>query len=351
LVLLCCLIETASAAFNHAATEPHYGNFSLRESEASEFSTYEIADPTKENGEWIYDGALGVPVYVRQNPWTSFDPDGLTGWQINPMPMEVMAGRAIAEGAHAYAQTHPRVMGGVKAAGGAAETIVGGAAILAPEPTMVTKVVGTAAVAHGADTFQAGVHQMFSGEQQRTLTSQGIEKVATAAGASNPVAIGEWTDAGLGMGLSLGSGFLSNTAKAPAIISSARLTAQEAGNLGGQAKSWWLKGAEGDAAWSGLSATDKFYFEIGQKTLNDATFGNFSHITDTVARGKAMVEEMGVVKATMTVSPKAANPGAAGTLSTGPTPGARAGIRAGGVGGGVAGESTKIVESKKEDDE
>jgi hypothetical protein len=77
LALLCCLTETASAAFNHAATEPHYGNFLLRESKALDFSAYEIADPIKENGEWIYDGALGVPAYVRQNPWTKFDPLGL----------------------------------------------------------------------------------------------------------------------------------------------------------------------------------------------------------------------------------------------------------------------------------
>lgn len=77
LAMLLGLTETASAAFNPSAQNPHYGNFLLRESEASGFSAYEIADPIKENGEWIYDSALGVPVYVRQNPWTAFDPDGL----------------------------------------------------------------------------------------------------------------------------------------------------------------------------------------------------------------------------------------------------------------------------------
>jgi hypothetical protein len=75
--MLLGLTESASAAFNPAAQYPHCGNSSLRESEASEFSAYEIADLTKENGEGIYDGALGVPVYVRQNPWTFFDSLGL----------------------------------------------------------------------------------------------------------------------------------------------------------------------------------------------------------------------------------------------------------------------------------
>jgi hypothetical protein len=77
LALLCCLTVTASAAFNRAATEPHYRNFLLLESEASASEWLQLADPTKENGEWIYGGVLGVPVYVRQNPWSSFDPEGL----------------------------------------------------------------------------------------------------------------------------------------------------------------------------------------------------------------------------------------------------------------------------------
>ncbi len=305
------------------------------------FHSYDFA-PDVRNGPNLY-------CYVRQNPWTKFDPDGLVAWSINPNPPEVQAGRAIGEMAHDFAQKHPRVMGGVKAVGGAAEVFVGGAAILAPEPTMVTKVAGGAAIAHAGDTFQAGVRQMFSGEQKRTLTSQGVEKIAAVAGASNPAAIGELTDAGLGMGLSLGSGLLSNTAKAPTIIASARATAQESGTLIGQTKSWWLKGAEGDAAWSRLSAADKLYFEIGQKTVTSATLGKFSHIADPVARGRAMVQEMGVVKATMTVNTKALNPGVSGTLSTGPTPGGRLGVRAGGAAGGASGNAAKLTESKDDD--
>ena len=36
-----------------------------------------IADPDREIGVWLYDSALGVPVYVKQNPWTFYDPLGL----------------------------------------------------------------------------------------------------------------------------------------------------------------------------------------------------------------------------------------------------------------------------------
>ena len=77
LALLLGLAGSASAAFNHAATDPHYGNFLLQTSEAPARITLAIADPDREIGVWLYDSTLGVPVYVQQNPWTSFDPLGL----------------------------------------------------------------------------------------------------------------------------------------------------------------------------------------------------------------------------------------------------------------------------------
>jgi hypothetical protein len=77
LALLLGLAGVASAAFNAAATDPHYGIFLPQLSEAPARMPLEIADPTRENGVWLYDSTLGVPVYVKQNPWTSFDPEGL----------------------------------------------------------------------------------------------------------------------------------------------------------------------------------------------------------------------------------------------------------------------------------
>jgi hypothetical protein len=76
LALLLGLAGSASAAFNAAATDPHYGNFLLH-TEAPARIPLAIADPARENGVWLYDSTLGVPVYVRQNPWTFFDPLGL----------------------------------------------------------------------------------------------------------------------------------------------------------------------------------------------------------------------------------------------------------------------------------
>ncbi len=77
LALLLGLAGSASAAFNAAATDPHYGNFLLH-TEAPARMPLAIADSSREIGVWLYDSTLGVPVYVQQNPWSSFDPDGLT---------------------------------------------------------------------------------------------------------------------------------------------------------------------------------------------------------------------------------------------------------------------------------
>ena len=76
LALLLGLAGSASAAFNAAATDPHYGNFLLH-TEAPARMPLAIADSSREIGVWLYDSTLGVPVYVRQNPWSKFDPLGL----------------------------------------------------------------------------------------------------------------------------------------------------------------------------------------------------------------------------------------------------------------------------------
>ena len=64
-------------AYNHSSPEVLSGNFLLWEAEVSAEWPLELADPTREMGVWVYDEALGVLVYVRQNPWTAFDPTGL----------------------------------------------------------------------------------------------------------------------------------------------------------------------------------------------------------------------------------------------------------------------------------
>jgi RHS repeat-associated protein len=114
-----------------------------------------------------------------------------------------------------------RIVGGLKVIGGAAEMVAGGAAILTPEPTMVTKVVGAAAVVHGADNVSAGLTQMMTGQDQSTLTSQGMQ----AAGVSKETA--DLVDGGISIALTGGAGALTKTAQSP---SSANATANVAKN-------------------------------------------------------------------------------------------------------------------------
>lgn len=94
-----------------------------------------------------------------------------------------------------------RIWGGVRAVGGALETVAGGALILTPEPTMLTKAGGVALGAHGIDNFQAGVRQAISGQEQDTLTQQGVEATAGALGADPQIA------RTIGLGVDIGIGF------------------------------------------------------------------------------------------------------------------------------------------------
>jgi hypothetical protein len=77
-----------------------------------------------------------------------------------------------------------RGMGGVRVVGGGVQVAVGAAGLAAPEPTMVTKVAGGVAIAHGIDDIQAGLRQATTGVVVETLTGTAIRKGAEKAGAS-----------------------------------------------------------------------------------------------------------------------------------------------------------------------
>jgi hypothetical protein len=83
-------------------------------------------------------------------------------------------------------------------------------------------------------------------------------------------------------------------------------------------RSWWNTGSEADPYWRSLSARDKAFYEIGQKTLPGKSFEKYAHL-DPVARGKALVDDMGWARA---VWPQGTGYrlGAGTTLNTGPTP-------------------------------
>jgi len=120
--------------------------------------------------------------YARGSPVRLFDPDG----------------KDESEGM-------TRFWGGLRMLGGAAQAVFGGAALLVPEPTMLTKVVGGIAVVNGADDFMTGWRQMISGRQERGAIETTVAITAEAAGMSRQNA------EALGSGTSMALGFVSPT--------------------------------------------------------------------------------------------------------------------------------------------
>jgi hypothetical protein len=93
--------------------------------------------------------------------------------------------------------------------GGGIELIVGGGALIAPEPT-VTKVVGVVVLTHGIDTVQSSIRTIVSCNRTATFTQLGATSAAEQFGASPQTAqtIGVVTDIGIGVGGSFAVGAL-----------------------------------------------------------------------------------------------------------------------------------------------
>jgi hypothetical protein len=107
-----------------------------------------------------------------------------------------------------------RVFAALQLIGGGLELIVAGGALLAPEPTGATKVLGALVLLHGVDTLQASARTILSCDRAATLTQQGAASLARSAGASPAVAetIGVVTDVGVGVGGSFAVGALTRVA-------------------------------------------------------------------------------------------------------------------------------------------
>jgi hypothetical protein len=110
--------------------------------------------------------------------------------------------------------TVTRVFAALQLIGGGLEVFVAGGALLAPEPTGVTKVVGVVVLLHGVDTLQASVRTLLTCDRTATATQVGASAVAQFAGARPQVAqtIGVVTDVGIGVGGSFAVGALARTA-------------------------------------------------------------------------------------------------------------------------------------------
>ncbi len=68
-----------------------------------------------------------------------------------------------------------RVYGAIRLIGGIFQTGGGVALLGVPEPTMLTKVGGWIAVAHGADDIQAGFRELITGEPTNNVTQQAVK--------------------------------------------------------------------------------------------------------------------------------------------------------------------------------
>lgn len=116
----------------------------------------------------------------------------------------------------AYSPTVTRVFAAVQLVGGGVELILGGGALLAPEPTGATKVLGTVVLVHGMDTVSSAIATIITGDRMATFTEQGATAIAEEAGASPVTAerIGVVTDVVVGVGGTFGIGALTRAPSA-----------------------------------------------------------------------------------------------------------------------------------------
>jgi len=112
--------------------------------------------------------------------------------------------------------TTTRVFAALQLIGGGIELFIAAGALLAPEPTGATKVVGVVLLLHSVDTLQASSRAILSGNRTGTFTQRGATLLAHQAGASPPTAetIGVVTDIVVGAVGTYGVGALSRTAPA-----------------------------------------------------------------------------------------------------------------------------------------
>jgi hypothetical protein len=97
----------------------------------------------------------------------------------------VLSDRPISDGEN----TANRLWGGLKLLAGSLEMVGAGALLLVPEPTLASKAGGVALAAHGSDTVSSGLWQVWTGQEQRSLTERAAARLALPLGA-DPAAAG-----------------------------------------------------------------------------------------------------------------------------------------------------------------
>jgi hypothetical protein len=76
-----------------------------------------------------------------------------------------------------------RLWGGVKVIAGSLEMVGAAALLVTPDPTLATKAGGWVLAAHGSDNASAGLWQVWTGQEQRTLTERSASELASRLGA------------------------------------------------------------------------------------------------------------------------------------------------------------------------
>ncbi len=97
----------------------------------------------------------------------------------------VLGGASISEPEGWSRRLWNRVGGGLETLAGGIELVGSAALLLAPEPTMLTKVGGVALAVHGSDTTAAGMQTLWTGRSHATMTSQAVAAAARSMGVSN----------------------------------------------------------------------------------------------------------------------------------------------------------------------
>jgi len=158
-----------------------------------------------ETGSFITRDPLGfvdgpnLYTYVQQNPWTKFDPEGLS-WE--------------------------NWSGFLKGIGGLLEFAVGGTVAVAGATASTVgvgipvAVVGGAVALHGVDTVQSGFRQFASGQQVDSVTSTVLQKAGLSKNAAN------LTDTAIGVAGSLVAGVASGLVKAAAVAATEEAAAK-----------------------------------------------------------------------------------------------------------------------------
>lgn len=226
-----------------------------------------------------------------------------------------------------------RAWGGAKLLFGVLEDLGAGALLLAPEPTMVTKVGGVALGAHGLDTIQSGGRQLWTGRDTTTLTSDGTAALARSLGVSEASArqIGEGVDAAVPLALTLG-------------IGAARLAAVRGGRIVlAEHEARTLGGIGGHTLERHVAQTDA---DLAARLVGSPRLRTVSTFVTVAEAETAITNVMRAQKAAITAWARTAAPGARQAF-TGLARGPIGRVLARGASSPVAGRTLRIVLKKE----